>query len=794
MATRKKRASTTVADFKPGQKQYTATENANIAQDTANQNAIGHGAWWTDPTQGATNPWEDFKSAGGDLSLPGGYLGASLGIPGLGPIGNVIGGKAGYDAGMAVSPGEALSDPWGSLQKGARAAWDGNIAGAAFPGLNIPGLGLPDIGGLLDPNSGADAASAAQRAAGAAYAKLGTEAQQQYQGLGREAQGQWRQGGQTALGFTAPYGDYAQSMTRQGPGAFEQGSRGFQMELAQPLNQAGAYGNYQGFMAGEHAQNESNQRAQSFAAGPSAASGAYGSMQSAFSGPSNTQQTFGQAQGQLGKGGELASLSGQNLYGGLGRSETFQPGSVSAGQNYNAGAQQRLSGPTATQQNAGGVSSIYGQGLNAAQGARATEGFAGRQLPGMEQAGNYERFASDVLTGARDNGADLMKKRGMDAINQQLASRGHYNSGGGLAALGNYGAAFDAENFGNLANLAAGSQQAQMQRLGQAQGLAQASDQGALGRAGAMYAGGGALQGLAGQMDSSMLGREAARLGAAGLSSQEQFGNIGAQQNAAIAADTQRLNRLQGQTNLANMTDANAVSRWSTLGNIGAQADTALIGQQNALSGAARNQDMGDEERMRVGMDSAKNLDQFGLDMQRTGYDMAQGVDAETGRRISARAGLSQQEQQLQMARQQQNADNLYRMGGQAADIYGNYFGGGMGQWYDAQNRGIGAWAGGQDSMIGANLDASLGGARQQSQNSGTLLGLLGMGAGAFFGGPQGAMMGYGIGSSVGSGQGFNPASYLNFGQSQPVYQNQAPPTFGQQPAYDPRTGQRVLA
>lgn len=63
-----------------------------------------------------------------------------------------------------------------------------------------------------------------------------------------------------------------------------------------------------------------------------------------------------------------------------------------------------------------------------------------------------ETFAQQQMDGNNPYYARL-RQQGMDAINQQMAARGHYNSGGALSALGNYSAAVDADQFANMGKL-----------------------------------------------------------------------------------------------------------------------------------------------------------------------------------------------------------------------------------------------------------------------------------------------------------------------------------------------------
>ena len=90
---------------------------------------------------------------------------------------------------------------------------------------------------------------------------------------------------------------------------------------------------------------------------------------------------------------------------------------------------------------------------------------------GKEHIGQYdqptmlENFAQQQMNGNNPY-YDRLRQQQSDAINQQMAARGHYNSGGALAALGNADAALYADQFANMGNLVGQASNLGLNRLG----------------------------------------------------------------------------------------------------------------------------------------------------------------------------------------------------------------------------------------------------------------------------------------------------------------------------------------
>ncbi len=96
---------------------------------------------------------------------------------------------------------------------------------------------------------------------------------------------------------------------------------------------------------------------------------------------------------------------------------------------------------------------------------------------GMAHVGQYdaptslEQFAQSQLTGTNPYYARI-QQQGLDAINQQMAARGHYNSGGALSALGNFTGQLGAQQFQDMGNLLGSAGQMGLQREQQGNAMA----------------------------------------------------------------------------------------------------------------------------------------------------------------------------------------------------------------------------------------------------------------------------------------------------------------------------------
>ncbi len=105
----------------------------------------------------------------------------------------------------------------------------------------------------------------------------------------------------------------------------------------------------------------------------------------------------------------------------------------------------------------------YGQGFG--------EQYGRSHIGQYDTPTDLETFAKQQLNGNNPYYARLQQE-GMDRINQQMAARGHYNSGGALTALGNYGGALGAAQFKDMGDLLGSAGSAQMGRYAQGQSTA----------------------------------------------------------------------------------------------------------------------------------------------------------------------------------------------------------------------------------------------------------------------------------------------------------------------------------
>jgi hypothetical protein len=96
---------------------------------------------------------------------------------------------------------------------------------------------------------------------------------------------------------------------------------------------------------------------------------------------------------------------------------------------------------------------------------------------GKSHIGQYDKptmledFAQSQMNGNNPY-YDRLRQQGMDQINQQMVARGHGNSGGAMAALGNFQGALGAAQFKDMADLAGGASGIGLQRQGQGNQMA----------------------------------------------------------------------------------------------------------------------------------------------------------------------------------------------------------------------------------------------------------------------------------------------------------------------------------
>lgn len=93
------------------------------------------------------------------------------------------------------------------------------------------------------------------------------------------------------------------------------------------------------------------------------------------------------------------------------------------------------------------------------------ETYGKEHIGAYDKPTDFETFAQQQLQGNNPY-YDRLRQQGMDAINQQMIARGHGNSGGALAALGNFQGALGAAQFNDMANLLSNASNMGLNRVG----------------------------------------------------------------------------------------------------------------------------------------------------------------------------------------------------------------------------------------------------------------------------------------------------------------------------------------
>lgn len=333
-----------------------------------------------------------------------------------------------------------------------------------------------------------------------------------------------------------------------------------------------------------------------------------------YGGPAASEAYLGTALGQIGGANVLGAQSGR-IDAGL--------SSVNNAQNYYNTVGSQFTGPTYTQQAAGGIADTYGQAtqsadMYAALGgpggfARPTEtAMAGQELAGiLGSATNLGQFSNQMgaqylAPGVLENFAstalsrtnpylDMVAERGRAAIDQASAARGAYGAGGTLAALGNYQAASDAEQFKYMADLQGAAQEAWRNRLAGGTDLARYTSAETLDR-------GKALQSLAGQVfdernRQSLTGGQLANWASGetierGKSLQSLAGQQDSARNemglagSTIASNASReqIDKNEALTNLYNLTSANNLRGIEAGTSAARAASDSLLGRLSGLT------------------------------------------------------------------------------------------------------------------------------------------------------------------------------------------------------------------
>lgn len=546
-------------------------------------------------------------------------------------------------------------------------AYGVNTAGGSGNGaLGQVGAGLsslPVVGGMigsaLDPGKAyRDAAGQFGNLANSAYAFGQQQMGTQMQGLGQAlsqynpavgAMGNYYSymGNQGNLGNA--YSMYGQSLAgpTQSQGAYQGAQRAlmgptssqqFQSGLAPQLTGATSRGDnayYQAAGQGQSAQQQVNTAMGSSLYGPSQ------TQQFAQNNPLNGQgaseRYFNQASGQMGQQGMLEQQAGGLAGAARGSSSPAQTAfqtSASAftnngfltdqavnknrdlGNNLQADlakADQRYAEP-------GQLAGMQGDIKSAYNSANDVQGFAQRQGGNFEKQGMGEQFAQNFLDQSNPY-QEREQKKLTDAMNQQFAARGVFNSGGAIAGLGNALGEFQAQNYKNMADVSAQGQQMQMQRLGQGQGLAQAAS-------GEKQALGSNLQGLGQGLSQEWLGRDSNRIQNSQALTNNALGLMGMNLQGANQGENARMQGMNSYLNAAGQAGQASLAGTNSAANILGQGQGAGLSRQTALGGLAQNAQSGELARMQYGLGANQAADASQLSRIGAAQNLAQGADA----------------------------------------------------------------------------------------------------------------------------------------------------------------------
>lgn len=558
-----------------------------------------------------------------------------------------------------------------------------------------------------------------------------------------KAAGEADQAAQQSYGFGNQQWDRQMQGLGQAQGAFQPAQGWFQSSYGQgqPGQMQGAFNAFGGQALNQGRSDEAFRSFQQGGMNPTYGQQGYNFASQQLGGQTNTQGQYNQASQQLGQPGEAAGLfnryqpafqqsgameqfaqknagfagqpnSSREVYDMAssqlyqpGRAESFVPSAVSSVGRFEEGLNQRLDQFKNLENNMGALQAGY-------QGANNLQSFAGRQAPGLEQKGTFEQFADSTLAGNNPY-LERQRDKGNARINQEMARRGHFNSGGAATALGEYNAQLDAEIFNQKAGLARDAQQMGQGRLAQAQGLAGAVTGEQMGRT-------GALQGLYGAADDAGYRREGFKLDTAKAVSGESMGNNQLGLQAAIAADQSRASRLGALQGMASTADQGDMARFRTGADVANMGQRAQLDRMTGGMTAAGGADQGELARMMGLGGLAQNADQATLGRALGYANLGQGMDAGSTARYGMLGNLGQGADQTGISgynaymnaanltgqderlRQADAMDAILRLSGGQAGLIGGFYGQGGQLSGDAFNTGMGA----QSNAIGLRAQA----------------------------------------------------------------------------------------
>jgi hypothetical protein len=493
-------------------------------------------------------------------------------------------------------------------------------------------------------------------------------ASQGYQDLANQQWGQAMGGlDQANAAYNPSNGLWNSTYGNQGQNAMDQWWGKNQAAFGQPTQTAGALNQFNAYMGQ-----------------PSQAGGAYQSALGALGGYQTSTGAFNDRFGNDMTGrysasemayhptdysapGAMENFTGyaQNRIGGMGATEELRYGNVNNMSDF-AGGLANAQGTGATTRDSGEIGALY-------RGANDVSQYAGSQMGQLQGPGAYEQFVQSDINGTNPQN-QRETDQGLARINQEMARRGHFNSGGADTAIGNFVGSQAAADYQNRANRAQSAQQMELSRIGAGQSLSQASAQGKLAQ-------GQSLQSLAGQTDAETMGRL-----------QQQ---LAAQQGAS----SEGLANRQGALNYAQAADQTSLSRTQALAGINNQAQAAQLARLQGGMNAAGQNDQAYLARMGMGYNMSQGADAANLARAQGLYGMAQGSDQGNLARYGMLGQLAGQQDQGDLARlmgagamagqttqaNQQQLNDMFRTRfgidqGVAGNV-GNFYGLGMGAY-----------------------------------------------------------------------------------------------------------------
>jgi hypothetical protein len=524
---------------------------------------------------------------------------------------------------------------------GAPLTWDPNAPANGYSQSDAYGdvaKGAMDWLGLSNDTSHLKAAEGAHAASGL-YGQLGQDT------WGRSMEGMNRATG----AYGGSQGLYEQMYST--PGAQQTAFNAYGGQLVSPSSSSGAY-------------NQMNQYAQQ---GPMT----YGAMNRAsgmaggtvdYSGLTNQLNGYGEAsrnyqlsQGQYRQPGAMENFYQQNqqamnrqpnsmatydnfsgqLYA-PGRAEQFQPKAANAGEMHGAAGIGRLGGASAIDNMAGEIGGY-------ARSANDVNQFSAQNMGKLQNAGIYEDFVKSDIMG--NNPAMKMEQdEGMAAINQEMARRGHFKSGGADNAIGKFAGTMAAKSYENRAQRAKDAQGMELSRLGQGQSLAQAASSNKLAQ-------GQSLLGLGTNQESARSAREGLMLENAKMMSGEQMGNQRLSLDAATAADSSRNARLNTLTGMATAGDQSWQDQQQMAGNFANQAQNAQMSRLQGGMQAGAGADAGQLARNQAQYGMADQANNQNLQRGQFQYDMGTRTDQNDLSRMMGLNSTANANDQTQLAR-----------------------------------------------------------------------------------------------------------------------------------------------